>query len=104
MKKRFILHALKVQNLTHIPGAYYTSLTTRNAITFYFKHVPRVVLKEGSKPRTIPYTTELILNRVKEVYKNYFLDFVMFNYTINEFLVTAVDDYGTVAIFTKVHL
>ena len=48
MKKRFILHALKVQNLTHIPGAYYTSLTTRNAITFYFKHVPRVVLKEGS--------------------------------------------------------
>ena len=38
-----------------------------------------------------------ILNLLKEVYKNYFLDFVMFNYTINEFLVTAVDDYGTVA-------
>ena len=38
-----------------------------------------------------------ILNRLKEVYKNYFLDFVMFNYTINEFLVTAVDDYGKVA-------
>ena len=42
-------------------------------------------------------TIKTDLNRVKEVYKNYFLDFVMFNYTINEFLVTAVDDYGTVA-------
>ena len=36
-------------------------------------------------------------NLYQEVYKNYFLDFVMFNYTINEFLVTAVDDYGDVA-------
>ena len=63
---RFILHALNVQNLTHIPGAYYTSLTARNAITFYFQHVPRAVLRE--------------------VYRNYFLDFVMFNYTISEFV------------------
>ena len=39
--KRFILKALRVENKTHIPGAYYTSLTARNAITYYFKHVPR---------------------------------------------------------------
>ena len=33
---------------------------------------------------------------IKEVYKNYFFDFVMFNYTIKEFLNTAVDEYGKV--------
>jgi len=75
--QRFILHALNVQNLTHIPGAYYTSLTARNAITFYFQHVPRAVLRE--------------------VYRNYFLDFVMFNYTISEFVEAAVDEYGDVS-------
>ena len=34
---------------------------------------------------------------IKEVYKNYYLDFVMFNYTIDEFLEAAVDDYGDVS-------
>ena len=64
------------------------------------------MLKEGSSANyaydviMTPSSLPPILNHVKEVYKNYFLDFVMFNYTINEFLVTAVDDYGTVALFT----
>ena len=34
---------------------------------------------------------------IKEVYRNYYLDFVMFNYTIDEFLLTAQDDYGDVS-------
>lgn len=75
--QRFILKALEVDNITHIPGAYYTSLTSRNSITFYFKHVPRVVLKD--------------------IYRNYFLDFAMFNYTIDEFLEEAVDEKGQIS-------
>lgn len=62
----FIFAQSGVSNLTFLPGIYSDSPLQTHSVTDFFTNVPEKI--------------------VKKLYNIYFMDFVMFNYTINEYL------------------
>ena len=62
----FILAKNRIENLTYLPGQYSDSLVKEKGAEDYFVDVDEKIKKT--------------------IYNIYFMDFVMFNYTIDEYL------------------
>jgi len=62
----FLFNHINVKNLTYLPGIYSDSPLQRHSVTDFFLNVPDAV--------------------IKKLYNVYFMDFVMYNYTIDEYL------------------
>jgi hypothetical protein len=62
----FIYRQSGVNNLTYLPGIYSDSPLQSHSVTDFFVGVPDSV--------------------IKKLYITYFMDFVMYNYTIDEYL------------------
>ena len=62
----FVLKSAGLSNVTYLLGQYQDSLLLLNGTKAWFKNVPNQIMKD--------------------LYKLYYPDFIMFNYTVTEFL------------------